>query len=140
MNIGRSKSAWSTLKENIETYLVTTTIHGFRYLYEGRDWAEKICWAVILCLSLIGSVWTISHSFNEAAKEPILTTLHTTKIENVPFPAVTIGGDVNVNMWGFTEKLFNVLTFYYPKVNLLLLTSDSRKRLPSIVVIHYCAW
>ena len=53
---------------------------------------------------------------DEANKEPILTTLHTAKIDNVPFPAVTIGGDSNVNKWGFAEKSFNFLTFYYPKV------------------------
>ena len=117
MNKGLSKSAWNTLKENIETYLVTTTIHGFRYLYEGRDWAERICWAVVLGLSFSAAVYTISHSFDEAAKEPILTTLHTAKIENVPFPAVTIGGDANVNKWGFAEKFFNFLTFYYPQVS-----------------------
>ena len=69
MNKGLSKSAWNTLKENIETYLVTTTIHGFRYLYEGRDWAERICWAVVLGLSFSAAVYTISHSFDEAAKE-----------------------------------------------------------------------
>ena len=119
MNKDLSKSAWNTLKENIETYLVTTTIHGFRYLYEGRDWAEKICWAVVLALSFSVALYTIQHSFEEAAKEPILTTLHTAKIENVPFPAVTIGGDANVNEWGFSEKLFNFLTFYYPQVIIL---------------------
>ena len=53
---------------------------------------------------------------DEADKEPILTTLHTAKIDNVPFPAVTIGGDSNVNKWGFAEKIFNFLAFYYPKV------------------------
>ena len=45
-----------------------------------------------------------------------MTTLHTAKINNVPFPAVTIGGDSNVNKWGFAEKTFNFLKFYFPKV------------------------
>ena len=120
MNTNFSNSTWDTLKENISTYLVTTTIHGCRYLYEGRNWIEKLSWMLIIGLSFSCSIYTISHSITEANKEPILTTLHTTKIKEVPFPAVTIGGDANVNPWGFAEKLFNFLAFYYPKVYQIL--------------------
>ena len=102
-----------TFQENISSYLVTTTIHGLRYLYEGQNWMEKITWFLVIAASIAGSIITIRHSIDEANKEPILTTLHTAKIENVPFPAVTINGDVNIDHWGFTEKVLNALAFYW---------------------------
>ena len=124
MNTNFSNSTWDTFKETISAYLVQTTIHGCRYLYEGRNWIEKLSWMLIIGLSIGGSIYTISHSISEANKEPILTTLHTTKIKEVPFPAVTIGGDANVNPWGFAEKLFNFLAFYYPKVQHTMLVDS----------------
>ena len=113
----RFSSKWNDLKQNVITYLVTTTIHGCRYLYDGQSRTEKLAWLVIICSCFAGAVVTITNSLDEAAREPILTTLYTTKIENVPFPAVTIGGDANVNPWGFVEKALNFLAFYYPKVH-----------------------
>ena len=112
MNTDIKKSTWNSIRENVSTYLVTTSIHGCRYLYEG-NWVEKVTWFIVIALSIAGSIYTIMHSIEEANKEPILTTLHTAKIENVPFPAVTINGDANVNPWGFTEKAFNALAFYW---------------------------
>ena len=113
----KSSYNWNSLKQNVITYLVTTTIHGCRYLYDGQSRTEKLAWLVIICSCFAGAVVTITNSLDEAAREPILTTLYTTKIENVPFPAVTIGGDANVNPWGFAEKALNFLAFYGPKVN-----------------------
>ena len=106
------KSGWNTVKENVINYLLTTTIHGLRYLYDGRNWVEKIVWLIIILGCFTGCFNLISQSLDEAAKEPILTTIETTEVQNVPFPAITIGGDANVNEWGFVEKFFNFLAFY----------------------------
>ena len=106
------KSGWNTIKENVINYLLTTTIHGLRYLYDGKNWVEKIVWLIIILGCFTGCFNLISQSLDEAAKEPILTTVETTKVQNVPFPAITIGGDANVNEWGFVDKFFNFLAFY----------------------------
>ena len=106
------KSGWNTIKENVINYLLTTTIHGLRYLYDGRNWVEKFVWLIIILCCFAGCFNLIGQSLDEAAKEPILTTVETTKVQNVPFPAITIGGDTNVNEWGFVEKFFNFLAFY----------------------------
>ncbi len=40
-----------------------------------------------------------------------MTTIDTTTVKNVPFPAITIRGDGDVNPWGFVEKVLNMLAF-----------------------------
>ena len=110
------KAGWITVKENIITYLLTTTIHGLRYLHDGRNLFEKLIWLIIIGASFSGAIWFILNGLNEANDEPILTSLETIEVKNVPFPAITIGGDDNVNKWGFVEKFLNFLTFYDPKV------------------------
>ena len=112
------KAGWSTVKENVITYLLTTTIHGLRYLHDGRNLFEKLIWLIIIGASFSGAIWFIYHGLKEANEEPILTTLETTEVQNVPFPAITIGGDGNVNKWGFVEKFFNSLMFYHPEVHI----------------------
>ena len=113
------KAGWITVKENIITYLLTTTIHGLRYLHDGRNLFEKLIWLIIIGASFSGAIWFIVHGLKEANEEPILTTLETTAVQNVPIPAITIGGSTNVNKWGFVEKFFNLLMFYNPKVIIL---------------------
>ena len=105
-------SRWNVIKENVITYLATTTIHGLRYLYDGRNCVEKFVWLIIILGCFTGCFNLIGQSLDEAAKEPILTTVETTEVQNVPFPAITIGGDANINEWGFVEKFFNFLAFY----------------------------
>ena len=61
----------------------------------------------------INDIYKTSIEDNE--KEPILTTIETTLIENMPFPAVTIATDGRTNPWGFIEKTFNMMTFYGPE-------------------------
>ena len=42
--------------------------------------------------------------------EPIVTTLDTTTVDQVPFPAITINRGGNLNPWGFTNKVLMVKT------------------------------
>ena len=46
------------LKETVIGFAVTTTIHGFRYLYEGRNLCERLSWFVVisLCFTFAGNV------------------------------------------------------------------------------------
>ena len=103
---------WKNTFQSFENYFVESSIHGLRYLVEGKNWIEKVCWFFIVVVSLFFAGWMITTSFEENRKEPILTTIEPTSIENAPFPAITIAADDRVNPWGFVEKTFNMLSFY----------------------------
>ena len=60
------------------------------------------------CFSLAGLL--IWESIDEANRNPVLTTVETVPVKDVPFPAVTIdSGDPDP--WAPTERLFNAFTF-----------------------------
>ena len=100
------------MKATIYNYLQTTSIHGCFYLYDGQNWIEKSFWFLLLVMSLTISGLLIQQSLFEANQDPILTTLTTTNIREIPFPAITINADSEINPWGFMEKILNQLAFY----------------------------
>jgi hypothetical protein len=108
-------SMWDTLRDEVRIYLEETTIHGFRYLSQGRNWLEKFVWFVVIVGSFSLSTYLIAVNIQEHYVDPMLTTIDTTSVKNVPFPAITIRGDYDVNPWGAVEKALNMLTFYDPK-------------------------
>ena len=81
----------SNIKETLVGFALTTTIHGFRYLYEGRNLFEKLSWFITISLCFFFAGMMITQSILDSAREPILTTMDTAKIQQVPFPAITIG-------------------------------------------------
>ena len=101
-------------KNILINFLVTTPIHGFRYLHEGRSFLEKLIWMLVIGSSFGLSFLMIQANLMEAQSNPILTTIDTTEITNVPFPAITVASNKNVDPWGFSEKFFNALAFYDP--------------------------
>ena len=74
----------------ITEYLEVTTIHGLRYLMECRNIIEKLLWLAIICFSFGYSAHIIQTFFIDNDREPILTTIGTSRIQDVPFPAITI--------------------------------------------------
>ena len=119
----KSSSEMNHLKEIVIGFLVTTPIHGFRHLHEGRNALEKMIWILVLITSFSLAAYMIRSGLRDAEENPILTTMDTTDIENVPFPAITVRSQVLderilnrertfVNPWGFIKKLFNHLKFY----------------------------
>ena len=102
------------LFNTVSEYLKTTTIHGLAYVHKSQNVLERLTWSVIIlgCISFSGLL--IQQALNEAEEHPIATTVELVPLTSVPFPAVTIDSDPNFNLWGFTEKLFNTLTFYDP--------------------------
>ena len=74
----------------IAEYLEVTTIHGLRYLMECKTIMEKLFWLLIIFLSFGYSTYIIQSFFDENESKPILTTIETGFVQNVPFPAITI--------------------------------------------------
>ncbi len=100
------------IKNTVTEFLVTTPIHGFRYLHEGRNVLEKLSWLIVLLASFSITSYMINQNMEEARKHPILTTFDTIDVAKVPFPAITIESNGFIDRWGFSEKLFNLLLFY----------------------------
>ena len=100
------------IAETISNYLQETSIHGCFYLQNGRNLAEKLIWSLIIILGLTFSSVMIHKTIQEANDSPILTNIDTIEVSEIPFPAITIGPDNEVNSWGFLEKSLNWLAFY----------------------------
>ena len=79
------KIAWQAFIQSVNEYLVESSIHGLRYLAAGTNTVEKVGWSLIIVISLYNAGTMISESIEDSGKEPILTTIETTSIENVPF-------------------------------------------------------
>ena len=103
-----------TIKQNISEYFSETSIHGLRYLVDGKNILEKVCWSLVVMVSLYFAGSMILTSIEDNEKAPILTTIETISFEDVPFPAVTIAADERANPWGFVQKTFNMMEFYEP--------------------------
>ena len=74
----------------IAEYLEVTTIHGLRYLMECKTILEKLFWLLIICFSFGYSTYIIQSFLAENDREPILTTIRTGLVQDVPFPAISI--------------------------------------------------
>ena len=74
----------------ITEYLETSTVHGLRYLAECRHIIEKLFWLVLIGGSFGYAWYIIEIFFIEANNDPILTTIESIPVRDVPFPAVTI--------------------------------------------------
>ena len=78
---------------SIIQYLEETTIHGLRYLSVGRNFAEKSVWLIGIAISFSFAGYLIQTTIDQAESEPVLTTIETGLVKDVPFPAVTIRAD-----------------------------------------------
>ena len=106
------KEICKAVRLSVNIYFVESSIHGLRYLVDGKNLVEKLCWCLIIVISLYLAGTMISTSIEENEREPILTTIETASITNVPFPAITVAADGRANPWGFVQKTFNMMTFY----------------------------
>ena len=86
----RRSNFWVSVRPIIAEYLQVTTIHGLRYLLECRNIVEKVFWLLIICLSFGYAAHIIQSFLVDNEREPILTTIGTSRIKEVPFPAITI--------------------------------------------------
>ena len=85
------KKFWFTLSKTFEEYFVTCTIHGFRYFSECKKFIEKVVWLLIVGFSFGYALYMVHTSLCDSIyNNPILTTLETTDVTHVPFPAITI--------------------------------------------------
>ena len=104
-NAQRKTSLQDAVKSNFCTYLRETTVHGFRYVADGKNCFERLFWIGFISAGFIGSGYMLIQSMNESYCNPILTTIDTTSVKNVPFPAITVDAGKMLNPWGYVEKI-----------------------------------
>ena len=79
----KMKSLMRNLRAVFHQYLHEITIHGLRYLIDGRNWFEVAARGTVIALCFILSFAGVYTSINESIKNPLLTSIQTTLIQNV---------------------------------------------------------
>ena len=83
------KNQLKDLKEEINKFCESTSIHGFSYLVVGQKILTKWLWSFLLLSSLTVATIMIYNTLVDSEKNPFSTTVDVVDITEVPFPAVT---------------------------------------------------
>ena len=82
----------SALKDNVQNYCMTTTLHGFPYVVNGEGHLEKLFWGLVVVLGFVLSGVVVSQSLKDWSDHPILTVIDTVSlpIQDIQYPTLTI--------------------------------------------------
>ena len=99
---------------NFKDYFNDSTVHGFKYVVQGRNRYEKVFWAILIVTGFAMSGEIIYKSLSGWDETPLQTTIEKVDapVQDYPFPAVTIcdSGQLQMprrNRWMFPENLLN---------------------------------
>ena len=105
------------VKNDAIEFFSETTVHGFKYLAEGRNIYEKLAWLVVIVVGFSLCAVLISGSSQVWSDEPVETTLDEVSIpvHKLPFPAITVCDTESLQMprrnrWMALENIFNTMT------------------------------
>lgn len=90
---GRSDKSTSTGCENIQQYLLSSTLHGLRYIGTATlSVFERVFFSVSFLMVFILATYFISNVWQKWKETPVIIGLDpvSTSIKDIPFPAVTI--------------------------------------------------
>ena len=74
----------AALWKYIKSYLSETTVHGFRYVAEGRTAGEKLIWVCFIAFSATCAGILVERSLSENRHNPILTILNVVPVAEIP--------------------------------------------------------
>ena len=74
---------FESFKFGANQYLRETTVHGLRYLVEGRNVFEKAAWSIVISFCFIMALFGIYSSVKGSYDDPMLTSIQTTQIQKV---------------------------------------------------------
>ena len=102
--------------DELYAYFNETTVHGFHYIVNGRNWIERLLWAsLILCGFFVSSI-IIHQSLLDWSRTPLQTTIEKVSlpIEGLNYPAITVCHPDELQMprrnrWMYLEKLLNLI-------------------------------
>ena len=118
----RQRELRRALKEDLVGYFTETTVHGFRYIVEGRNVFEKLLWILFIAVGFIFSGMTVYNAYQYWESHPVETTIDAVgvPVQELPFPAITVCDTKSLKMprrnrWMFLETLLNSLDLINPK-------------------------
>ena len=120
--IDRKRELQKDLKKDLVAYFTETTVHGFRYVVEGRNRFEQILWIIFIIGGFGYSTYRIYNSYEYWESHPVETTIDQVgvPVTELPFPTITVC-DTNAlqmprkNRWMLVETLLNSLELLNPK-------------------------
>ena len=119
----------SQIRQDVYSYFSETTVHGFRYVVEGKNLFEKMFWFLLIIIGFLISGIIIKTSFSDWERTPLQTTIDTVSrpIEQLDFPAITVCNPSELQMprrnrWMFLEKLLNLIDVNEGKIRIISIT------------------
>ena len=106
-------SLLANFKFSVDQYLRETTVHGFRYLVEGRNVCEIIVWSIVISFCFVLTFFGIYSSVRGSYDNPILTSVQTTEIQKVVWKESTLSVLSNKLIFLTNENAIQ-LYLYFP--------------------------
>ena len=104
------------LKNDVVGYFSETTVHGFKYVVQGRNIYERMAWLAVIAIGFALCSVLIIGSSQVWRSDPVQTTLDQVSIpvHNLPFPAITVCDTESMQMprrnrWMFLENILNTM-------------------------------
>ena len=90
--VERQRELRRELKENLVGYFSETTVHGFRYVVQGRNPFERTAWICFIAFGFWYSGTTIFNAYQYWESHPVETTIDGVglPVQELPFPAITV--------------------------------------------------
>lgn len=119
----KQRASWKReAKKSLVDYFSETTVHGFRYIVEGRNLLERLIWVAIITFGFLYCFHIVWNAFDYWEKHPVETTIDQVDVpvQELPFPAITICDTKSLemprrNQWMFIETLLNSLEVINPQ-------------------------
>ncbi|XP_037037296.1 pickpocket protein 28-like [Bradysia coprophila] len=124
MELERRDQTRSSCNENMEQYLVNSTLHGLRYVGDRKiSYFERTFFGLSFVFVILLSGYFITNVWNKWSATPMIIALNSksTSVTDIPFPAVTI---CNMN----NAKASKVSSFVKGSFNEFLLEGLCNKR------------
>ena len=114
------------LKKDLVGYFTETTVHGFRYVVEGRNNFERLAWMLFIFFGFTYAGHTVFVAYHYWEAHPVETTIDEVglPVHELPFPAITVCDTASLKMprrnrWMFLEKLLNSVEMINPKQQMM---------------------
>ena len=110
------------IKKDLVGYFRETTVHGFRYVVDGRNVVERTMWIIFIIAGFTFCGMLFYSALNQWEGNPVETTIDAVglPVQELPFPAITVCDTKSLQMprrnrWMFLETLLNSLELISPK-------------------------
>ena len=107
------------ITNTVKEYFTETTVHGFKYIVDGKNFCERGFWVILIISGFVISGTIILASLKAWNKTPLQTTIDKVSVpaQKFPFPAITLHDQDALQMsrrnrWMYIERLLNMIDVY----------------------------